>query len=87
VSAWGYLKGQSRTSKRFFGALVRDPRMSKLLDEIVAVVARRNEQHPTGEREAFDRMMLMHSREFANAEARKLRDLVVPPASAVVAGH
>ncbi len=74
-----YLRGQSRASKRFFRDLVRDPRVAGLLDEIVAVVQRRTKQHPTGEREAFERMTLMHSREFANAEARKLRDLVLAP--------
>jgi hypothetical protein len=74
-----YLGRRSRASKRFFAAVVRDPRVVKLLDEIAAVVRRRNEQHPTGEREAFDRMMLMFSREFANAEAGKLLDLVNAP--------
>lgn len=42
----------------------------------MAVVARWHEQHPTGEREAFDRMQLMRTRELANAEARNLLDLV-----------
>lgn len=74
-----YLKDQSRASKRFFRALVRDPRVVCLLDEIVAVVQRRAAQHPTGEREAFDRMTLMHSPEFAQLQARKLRDHVVAP--------
>lgn len=71
-----YLGRQSRASKRFFRGLVRDPRVVRLQDEIVAVVRRRSEQHPTGNREAFDRMTLMHTREFAVAQARELRDLV-----------
>ena len=74
-----YLETRSRASKRFFRALVRDPRMVGLLDEIVAVVQRRSKQHPTGERESFERMTLMHSREFAEAEAQKLRDHIVAP--------
>ena len=72
-----YLDGQSRASKRFFRGLVRDPRVVGLLKEIVAVVQRRTAQHPTGEREAFDRMMLMHSPEFARLQAHKLRDRIV----------
>jgi hypothetical protein len=40
---------------------------------------RRNAQHPTGEREAFDRMMLMRSREFAHLQARELCDRIVAP--------
>jgi hypothetical protein len=43
------------------------------------VVGRWHEQHPTGEREAFDRMNLLRSPEFAKAEAWKLRDLVSTP--------
>lgn len=72
-----YLKGQSQTAHRFFRGVVSDERVIELLDEIVTVVRRRHDQHPKGEREAFDRMQLMHSREFANAEARKLRDPIV----------
>jgi len=82
-----YLGSRSRALKRFFGAVVRDPGVVKLLDEVVAVVRRRNEQHPTGEREAFDRMMLLRSREFANAEAGKLQDLVNAPRSTRAVVH
>jgi len=74
-----YLNRQSRASKRFFRDLLRDPRVMALLDEIVAVVRRRTAQPPTGEREAFERMTLMHSPEFAHIEARKLRDHIVAP--------
>jgi tetratricopeptide (TPR) repeat protein len=74
-----FLKNQSRASKRFFRTLVRDPRVVRLLDEIVAVVERRMAQHPTGEREAFERMTLMHSREFAQTEAHRLRDYIAGP--------
>jgi tetratricopeptide (TPR) repeat protein len=82
-----YLGRQSRSAKKFFRDLVRDPRVVKLLDESIAVVRRRNEQHAKGGREAFDRMTLMRSREFANAEARKLRDLIVGPGTRGVALH
>jgi tetratricopeptide (TPR) repeat protein len=74
-----YLNGQSRASKRFFRALIRDPRVVGLLAEVVAVVRRRTAQHPTGEREAFDRMTLMHSPAFAQHQARGLRDHIVAP--------
>lgn len=74
-----YLRGQSRASKRFFRDVVRDARVMRLLDESVTVVRRRHEQHPTGEREAFDRMQRMHSLRFAQAEARKLQDLLGAP--------
>jgi len=82
-----YLKDQSRASKQFFRALVRDPRVVSLLDEIVAVVQRRMAQHPTGEREAFDRMTLMHSPEFAALEAHKLRDHIARPAATGLTIH
>jgi hypothetical protein len=60
----------------------------RLLDESAAVVRRWREQHPTGEREAFDRMQRMRSLEFAKTEAAKLRDLLAPPrVSASVSIH
>ena len=76
-----FLRRQSRASRRFFRDLVRDARVARLLDESVAVVRRWHEQHPTGEREAFDRMQRMRSRHFATLEAVTLRDLLWPPRS------
>jgi tetratricopeptide (TPR) repeat protein len=67
-----YLAQQSRRAKKFFRDLARHPRTEALLTEVVEVVARRNAQHPTGEREAFDRMQLMHTPEFARTEARAI---------------
>jgi tetratricopeptide (TPR) repeat protein len=78
-SLHAYLNDQSRASKRFFRRLIQDPRVAELLDESIAVVRRWEKQHHTGEREAFDRMHRMQSREFALAEARKLRDLASQP--------
>lgn len=75
-----YLKTQSRRARSFFRTLVRDPRVAKLLDESDAVVRRWHDEHRTGDRSAFDRRTLMRSREFAEVEARKLRDLVMPAA-------
>jgi tetratricopeptide (TPR) repeat protein len=75
------LQGQSRATRRFFRDIVRDARVMRLLDETATVVCRWHEQHATGEREAFDRMQLMRSRQFAKAEAWKLRDLVAVPRS------
>jgi hypothetical protein len=74
-----YLRGQSRVARRFFRDVMRDARVVRLLDESVAVVRKWHAQHPTGEREAFDRMRVLRSPEFAQAEAWKLRDLVVAP--------
>jgi hypothetical protein len=71
-----FLRSQSRASRRFFRDLVRDARMGRLLDESVAVVRRWHGQHPTGEREAFDQMQRMRSRQFAQLEAGTLRDLL-----------
>ena len=74
-----YLHGQSRVSRRFFRDVVDDARVMRLLDESAAVVRRWHEQHRTGEREAFDRMRVIRSPEFANAEAGQLRDLLAAP--------
>ena len=74
-----YLDRQSRISRRFFRDVIRDAHVMRLLDESAAVVRRWHEQHQTGEREAFDRMQRMRSREFAEAEAGKLRDRLGAP--------
>ena len=76
---YAYLHGQSRVSRRFFRDVIRNARVVWLLDESVAVVRRWHEQHRTGEREAFDRMRVMRSTEFAKAEVAKLRDLLAAP--------
>jgi hypothetical protein len=67
-----YLGQQSRRAKKFFRDFVRHPHTDSLLTEIMEVVVRRHVQHPTGEREAFDRMQLMHTPEFARNEARRI---------------
>ncbi|MFC1611158.1 tetratricopeptide repeat protein [Myxococcota bacterium] len=67
-----FLKQQSRRSKKFFRDFVRHPRTDALLTEVMEVVVRWHAQHPTGEREAFDRMQLMHTPEFARNEARTI---------------
>jgi hypothetical protein len=74
-SLHAYLRGQSPVARRFFRDVMRDARVVRLLDESVAVVRRWHAQHPTGECEAFDRMRVMRSPEFAQAEAWKMRDL------------
>lgn len=86
-SLHAYLGGQSRAARTFFRNLVRDPRVTKLMDESIAVVRRWHAQHPTGEREAFDRMNRLKSREFAIAEAQKLSDLVDMPRTRSIAVH
>lgn len=72
-----YLKKQRPAAREFFFALVRDPRVSHLLDESLATAKRwQTERHPT-DRTDFDRLQWLHSRAFARSEAHKLRDLVV----------
>jgi tetratricopeptide (TPR) repeat protein len=81
-----FLRDQSRESKKFFRALVRDPRVVKLLDEAIAVVHRWSEADPVGHKAAFKRMTLMRSPEFARMQAQGLKDLV-EPAGAQLAVH
>ena len=50
-----YLRRQSRESKRFFSALVKDPRVARLLNESITV-ARRWSEDRSADRSAFDRM-------------------------------
>jgi hypothetical protein len=72
-----YLKKQRPAAREFFLALVRDPRVSQLLDESLATAKRwQTERHPT-DRTDFDRLQLLHSQAFARSEALELRDLVV----------
>lgn len=71
-----HLHEQSRISRRFFRDIIRDAGGVRLLDESVAAVHRWHEQHQTGEPEAFDRMQRIRSREFAHAEAAKMRGLL-----------
>ena len=71
-----FLSAQSRASKKFFRDLVRDPRVANLLDEAITVVRRWEEEHHKGDRTAFDRMHVLHSQRFADAESRKLSDLL-----------
>lgn len=72
-----YLKNQSPAAREFFLALVRDPRVSRLLDESLATAKRWQAGRQPADRTDFDRLQLLHSREFARSEAHKLRDLVV----------
>ncbi len=71
-----YFKDQPRAAKKFFRGLVRDPRVTKLLDESIVVVRRWEDEHHKGDRSAFDRMAVMRSWSFAEGEAYKLRDLL-----------
>ena len=77
-SLHAYLKTQSRRSRKFFNSVVHDARVVRLLDESISTVRRWHEDR-SSDRTAFDRMKLIHSREFALSESNKLRDLVAPP--------
>lgn len=77
-SLHAYLKGQSAASKRFFREVMNDARVARLLKQSADLAQRWHAERQTAEREVFDRMNLMRSRPFAEAEAGKLRDLVAP---------
>jgi hypothetical protein len=64
-----YLSGRDRKSTRFFKRFIEHPRVRELLGEIDEVKRTRSEEHRTGKREAFDRMMHMQSPEFTRREA------------------
>ena len=68
-----YRGRQSRRAKQFFRALVRDPRVVRLLDEVIALRETRSKERG---REAFDRLRILQSRELAVAQAAQLGDLV-----------
>ncbi|EFK08112.1 conserved hypothetical protein [delta proteobacterium NaphS2] len=67
-----YLRKEGRRACRFFKGVVKNGRVGALLNEMDLVIRRRHEQHPTGEREAFDRMTQMQEQEFARQEAQEL---------------
>ena len=67
-----YLRKEGRRTRRFFKGVVKNGRVGALLNEMDLVIRRRHEQHPTGEREAFDRMTRMQEQEFARQEAQEL---------------
>jgi tetratricopeptide (TPR) repeat protein len=72
-----YLARQPRSSRAFFKAILKAPTTREILSEAEEVVQRRGEQHPTGERDAFDRMMHMRSIEFAHEGAERVRPEVM----------
>jgi len=71
-----YLHGSRRRARTFLKRLLKDTHAAALLDEIQDVKKRWHEQHRTEEREAFDRMRLMESPQFARQEAKKRVDLI-----------
>lgn len=68
-----YRAKQSRRARQFFRAVVRDPRVARLLDEVIAL--RRVRAKERG-REAFDRLHEMQSVRFAAIQATELADLI-----------
>jgi tetratricopeptide (TPR) repeat protein len=79
-----FLRDGRRASLRFFGKVVRRSNVASLLEEIEAVVERWHEQHRTGQREAFERMNLMHTEAFAEERAREIADSLALPEEAPV---
>jgi hypothetical protein len=76
-----YRDRQSRRAKQFFRALVHDPRVACLLDEVIALREVRSKERG---REAFDRLRVLQSREFAVAQADQLADLIGPTPSVIL---
>lgn len=66
-----YLTGRGRKAIAFFNRFLNHPRVSKLISEIEEVKRKWGEEHRTGERSAFDRMMLMQTPEFAAREGKE----------------
>lgn len=76
----GYLKTQTRSSKTFFRSILNDPRIARLLLEIEGLRRPPAQPEPVPfDRGPFERMTLMQTREFAEAEAGRMLDLVGPP--------
>ncbi|MDZ7695653.1 MAG: hypothetical protein U5R49_01580 [Deltaproteobacteria bacterium] len=67
-----YLQKQGRKTRSFFKSIMENGRIGALLNEMELVIRRWREQHPTGAREAFDRMKQMQQPEFARQEAQEL---------------
>lgn len=67
-----YLSERQLASKRFFRRVIGTPHARVLLDEIADVTRRWREQRTSDDREPFDRMNLMRSREFARVEAGRI---------------
>ena len=67
---------QSRRARQFFRAVVRDPRVADLLDEIIALRGVRAKERG---REAFDRLRELQSSRFAAILASELTDLIGSP--------
>ncbi|MGM0427398.1 MAG: tetratricopeptide repeat protein [Thermodesulfobacteriota bacterium] len=67
-----YLQKQGRKTRSFFKSIMENGRIGALLNEMELVIRRWREQHPTGGREAFDRMRRMQRPEFARKEAQEL---------------
>lgn len=74
---------QSRRSKQFFRAVVRDPRVASLLDEVIALRGVRNNERG---REAFDRLHELQSSRFAATLASELANLTVERATRAPSG-
>lgn len=70
-----YLYGSRRKSRTFLKRLLKEPHAKELLHEIQDVTKRWAEQRTDG-REAFERMNLMKTPDFARREAGKLGGFV-----------
>jgi tetratricopeptide (TPR) repeat protein len=64
-----YLDHPPRSSRTFFSEVLRSPRVAALLEETADVTKRWRDDRKGSDRSAFDRMQVLHSRGFAEAEA------------------
>jgi tetratricopeptide (TPR) repeat protein len=67
-----YQAKQSRRAKQFFRTVIRDPRIARLLDEVIALREVRVKERG---RAAFDRLREIQSSRFAATQASDLADL------------
>jgi len=72
----GHLARQSKAARAFFQRILGDPRVMALSAELEALSAREARERRAGQREAFDRIRLMRSTEFAAEQAAGLAHLV-----------
>jgi hypothetical protein len=69
-----FMINQSRKSKQFFRALLKQPRVAALIKESGDLANKWHTKQPTPEKAVFDRMQRIRSFEFAQQELGKLEE-------------
>ena len=71
-----FKKNQSRRSKKFFQALLKNPRIAALIQESEDLANKWHTSKPKPKRKVFDRMQHIRSFEFAQQQAEKLGEVI-----------